>query len=160
MRSAPVNQAFPKNAPFLDAIKISPRSATWFNDRAHFNEVTYYVGKTYVGITAALGEKRAVPRRRTRLRTGKIVAPRSVYLIECQIYDWSETGARLRLFTNAMVPSRIQLFEDVSERLINATIVWRRRREIGLRFVPRAGQKSLTKAQLACLRTGYNPAKA
>lgn len=141
MRSAHVNQTFPTDGPLLDAIKIYPRgSATRSNDRAHFDEVTYYVGKT-----AALGEKRSAPRRRTRLRTGKIVDPRSLYLIECQIYDWSETGARLRLFSNVLVPSRIQLFEDVSERLINATIVWRRRREIGLRFVPRSGLRSLTR---------------
>ena len=44
--------------------------------------------------------------------------------------------------------------------MINAMIVWRRRREIGIYFIPYAGNVNLTKAQLACLRSGFNPAKA
>ncbi len=134
--------------PILRTAKISPGGS-------RIDEVTYYAVQT-----AAPGERRLSQRRRTRLRSGRIVDPRSAYLIECQIYDWSGTGARLRLFDTVSVPGRIQLFEDISERMINAMIVWRRRREIGLYFFPPAHKVNLTQAQLACLRSGYNPAKA
>ena len=142
--------------PILRAAKISPgESGISFNGTANFDEVTYYAVRT-----AALRERRVSPRRRTSLRSGKVVDPRSAYLIDCQIYDWSGTGARLRLFDNISVPGRIQLFEDISERMINAMIVWRRRREIGIYFIPYARNVNLTKAHLACLRSGFNPAKA
>jgi hypothetical protein len=164
------NQTIDGNSQILEAVNIPPcGSGSSFNTTAQCDQVTYYVVRTsahvaktspHVTKTATLGEKRSSGRRRTRLRTGKIVDPRRPNLIECQIYDWSETGARLRLFTNLSVPSRIQVFEDISERLLNATVVWRRRSEIGVRFAPHVQQRNLTKAQLTSLRTGYNPAKA
>jgi hypothetical protein len=153
MHGAASNHGIHAKAPILRAIKISPgRSGLSFNGTANFDDVTYYVVKT-----AALGERRLSRRRRTRLRSGKIVDPRSAHLIDCQIYDWSGMGARLRLFDSVSVPGRIQLFEDVSERLINATIVWRRSREIGIRFVPYARKCTLTKAQLACFMLRVQP---
>jgi hypothetical protein len=163
------NQTIDGNGPILDAVNIPPcGSGASFSVTAQCDQVTYYVVRpaahgakpaTKVTKPATPADKRSLGRRRTRLRTGKIVDPRRIYLIECQIYDWSETGARLRLFTNLSVPSRIQLFEDVSERLLNAIVVWRRRSEIGVRFAPHVRQRNLNKAQLTCLRTGYNPAK-
>ena len=94
-------------SPILRAAKISPgESGILSNGTANFDEVTYYAVRT-----AALGERRVSPRRRTRLRSGKVVDSRSAYLIDCQIYDWSGTGARLRLFDNISVPGRDQLFE-------------------------------------------------
>ncbi len=140
----------------LEAIKISASQRnSSLNDASHFHDVTYYVVKT-----PSLGERRSSRRRRTRLRSGKIVNPRSAYLVDCQIYDRSGMGARVRLFDNVALPGKIQLFEDVSESLITATIVWRRNREIGICFGHCAQRRHLTAVQLTRLRAGYNPAKA
>jgi len=57
---------------------------------------------------------------------------RNVFLIECQIYDRSDTGARLRLVGDISLPSRIRLYEDASERLFDAAIAWRKGRVIGI----------------------------
>jgi hypothetical protein len=141
--------------PVLDAIKIAHG-----NSGTRFNHVAYYVVKTaYVAKTAARSDKRSSQRRRTRLRSGKIVDPGSPFLIDCLIHDRSDTGARLRLFTGASIPAKFQLFEDMSERLIDAFIVWRRNREIGIRVAPFARRSKLAGTELALLRAGYNPAK-
>ena len=156
MHGADLKHVIHAKGPNLRAAKISGGgSGISFDGAVNFDEVKYYAVET-----AALGERRLSQRRRTRLRSGKIVDPRSAYVIDCQIYDWSGLGARLRLFDNVSVPGRIQLFEDISERMINAMIVWRRRREIGIYFIPHAHKVNLTQAQLACLRSGNNPAKA
>ena len=45
-------------------------------------------------------DKRIYPRRRTRLRSGKVTDRDGRFLAECQIYDRSPNGARLRVTTN------------------------------------------------------------
>ncbi|MGQ7792548.1 PilZ domain-containing protein [Faunimonas sp. B44] len=83
---------------------------------------------------ASGGEKRSEARRRTRLRSGKVLDTRNAFLIECLIHDRSDLGARLRLVEPAPVPDLIHLFEDDSAEVIGATVVWRRGQEIGVRF--------------------------
>jgi hypothetical protein len=117
-------------------------------------------GNVYFAVKTALtGEQRASPRRRTRLRSGIIFDPASAYFVDCQIYDCSITGARLRLFSNVHLPFRIRLFDKVAKRLADAIIVWRRHREIGIRFAPSSGPRELTAAERARLRCGYFSAK-
>ena len=119
-------------------------------------EVTYYVVKTSVphgfGKTSSTAkarpqapwgtatvkptrESRVSPRQRTRLRSGQIFDPLKRELIDCQIYDRSETGARLRLFANIQFPPKIRVYEDQPDRRNDALIVWRKGREIGVRFI-------------------------
>jgi hypothetical protein len=105
--------------------------------------------------TALPGEKRASPRRRTRLRSGIILDQASAVIVECQIYERSKTGARLRLFSDVPVPSNIRLFDEVAKRLTHARVVWRRHREIGVRFAPSSGPRELTNAERVRLRRGY-----
>ena len=93
------------------------------------------------------------------MRSGKIVDPKSPFLIDCQIYDRSDIGARLRLFASSCVPAKFQLFEDLAERLIDAILVWQRNRELGIYFAPCARPRNLTTIELALLRKGYNPSK-
>lgn len=105
--------------PILDARKIIPGQSG-----ARTNDVTYYVVKSaYVAKTAA-DEKRSSQRWRTSLHSGIIVDPNSQFLIDCQIYGRSQTGARLRLCSRASIPSRVQWFEDMPEQLIDAIIVY------------------------------------
>jgi len=72
------------------------------------------------------GDKRSAPRRRTRLRSGKLLDPRNALLIDCQIYDRSEKGARIRLIGECPVPRSIRLYEESPERLLEANVVWRK----------------------------------
>ncbi|MBO0733744.1 MAG: hypothetical protein J2P49_05375 [Methylocapsa sp.] len=113
----------------------------------------------YVVTTAAPNEERMERRCRTRLRTGKILGTKSAYLADCQIFDRSSSGARLRLFTNARLPSRITLFDEISQKLTGAKIIWRRQREIGIAFLPFACLREPSGAELSRLRARYNPAK-
>jgi hypothetical protein len=116
-------------------------------------------GSNLKKIHPPIRDRRSSLRRRTRLRSGKIVDPGSRFLIDCQIYDRSDGGARLRLLASASVPAKIQLFEALPESLTDATVVWRREREIGICFEPPARPRKLSKTELMLLRGGYNPAR-
>ncbi len=143
-RSSP-NTQFHSGGPILDAIKIAPGALA-----AAPKGTVYFVVKT-----AMHGEKRSSQRRRTHLRSGIILDAASPYFVECQIFECSKTGARLRLFSNVHVPFRIRLFDEVAKRLTDATVVWRRHREIGIRFAPSSRPRELTNAERVRLRTGY-----
>ena len=100
-------------------------------------------------------DRRRVQRRRTRLRSGKILDLANGFVIECQIYDRSEIGVRVRLLADIPRQSVIRLYEDDPERLRDARIVWRKDCELGLCFVRRPGARRISRTQLTCLRTRY-----
>src|SRR3954447_530860 len=58
------------------------------------------------------GEKRAHRRTRTRLRTGKLVDGRDMFLTECRFQGRSRVGARLELLRAVDLPDGLRLFED------------------------------------------------
>ncbi|WOJ88670.1 PilZ domain-containing protein [Methylocapsa polymorpha] len=105
------------------------------------------------------GDRRSMRRRRTRLRSGKILDLRNAFLIECQIYDQSDKGARLRLVRELSLPSKIRLYEDASEQLFDAVIVWRKSPEIGICRTADNQARPITRPQLACLRGGFYAVK-
>jgi hypothetical protein len=105
------------------------------------------------------GNRRSARRRRTRLRSGKVLDPRNAFLIDCQIYDRSGKGARIRLIGDRPVPSKIRLYEESPERLLEAKVVWRKDREIGLCFNANAESRWISKAQLAHLRGHFYAAR-
>ena len=78
----------------------------------------------------------APSRQRTRLRSGKIIDPEGRFLTECLIFDRSETGGRLRVPAGTALSSWIQFYDDQSAILYHADVVWRRDRDIGIRFRP------------------------
>lgn len=129
---------------FLDAIKV-PAAA--FRPGA---AVTYMVIEKKSG-----REQRAEPRKRTRLRSGKILDTTNRFLVECQIHDRSAEGARLRLVANVSAPQRIRLFDDEAKILRDARIVWRRNHEIGVRFAPSARTVFLRPGERASLAGKY-----
>jgi hypothetical protein len=105
------------------------------------------------------GNRQLARRRRTRLRSGKLLDPRNALLIDCQIYDRSEKGARIRLVGDTAVPSKIRFYEESPERLLEAKVVWRKDREIGLCFNSNAPPRRISKAQLAALRGNFYTAR-
>ena len=94
-------------------------------------EFTYAVIREPV---AAGGERRAVVRRRTRLRSGKVVGADGRFVVECLIANRSAQGGLMRLPSPIPLPPRILVYDDQSGDLLVATVVWRRGRDVGLRF--------------------------
>jgi hypothetical protein len=82
------------------------------------------------------GEKRAGSRRRVRFRSGKLASLDGAFLGDCQIYDRSADGARLRIGTSGPIPESVLLFDDEQNSLAPASVAWRRPNELGIRFIP------------------------
>ena len=78
--------------------------------------------------------RRRAPRRRTRLRSGKIATLQNRFIIECQIFDRSGQGARLRLAGRVALPDHVKLFDDERRTLYVAKVVWQVRNEVGISF--------------------------
>lgn len=116
----------------LEGRRLAGSSST-----ARPGECTYTVAEptmTEPSRPVSSGDKRNRPRQRTRLRTGKILDARGQFQTECLIYDRSDTGGRLRLPADIALAASIQLYEDQSAALLQADIVWREKRNIGIRF--------------------------
>ena len=80
-------------------------------------------------------DKRAASRRRVRFRSGKLAGPDGKFLSDCQIYDRSAEGARLRLDQSESIPEDALLFDDERNSLSAVAVAWRRPNELGIRFV-------------------------
>jgi hypothetical protein len=96
-------------------------------------------------------ERRNDPRRRTRLRWGKVVDAGNRFIVECQIRERSPEGARLLLVKQANLPDRIGLFDDAELSIRTAEIMWRRSLEIGIRFTPELDSDDIKETDLAAL---------
>ncbi len=96
-------------------------------------------------------EKRKDQRRRTRLRSGKIVDRANRFLIEAAILDRSSSGLRLRLGRDCAIPESFHLFDDETELVFAARIVWRRQALVGARIEP-GGPVAATPREVAALR--------
>jgi hypothetical protein len=128
--------------PILDAVRVTHLTPAGSHD------VTYVVLTSAQTAQRAQGDKRAERRWRTHLRSGKIVDGRTYVLTESQIRDRSPRGARLRLAANVALPGRIRFFDDISKRMYEAAVAWRRGSEIGITFLREADAHRLTRAEL------------
>ena len=102
----------------------------------------------------AVREQRAATRRRTRLRSGKILDSDNRFLVECVVHDRSGEGARLRIVEDVALSSPFRLFDDEQGTLHEVSIVWRRGQEMGVRYLGCA-TAHLTDAQVRALRGRY-----
>ncbi|MGP8233446.1 MAG: hypothetical protein ACLQL2_12410 [Methylovirgula sp.] len=127
-------------APLIDAIKVS-------GAETKPGEVTYRI----LDPVRESGDKRTESRKRTRLRSGKILDDANKFLIDCQINNRSEHGARLILVAKIKLPRRIRLFSDLDGELLEAAIAWQRGQNVGVTFPPQA-KPDLTAAQITALR--------
>ena len=96
-------------------------------------------------------EKRRCRRRRTRLRSGKILDGANRFLVEATILDRSSSGLRLRLAKDCAIPQHFRLFDDETELILIARIVWRRQALIGAQIDP-SGPARTSPRQIASLR--------
>jgi len=80
-------------------------------------------------------EKRRQERKRTRLRSGKLVTLDGRFLTECQVENIARGGAKIRLVGPCVVPKRFWLFDDQYCGALITEVVWQREPELGVRFV-------------------------
>jgi hypothetical protein len=81
-------------------------------------------------------DQRREPRRRTRLRAGKILDRANRFLVEAAIIERSPAGLRLRLARNIDVPAIFHFYDEESESLFLAQLAWRKHLIVGARRGP------------------------
>ncbi|MDH7798673.1 MULTISPECIES: hypothetical protein [unclassified Beijerinckia] len=86
--------------------------------------VTYWVTTS--------NEKRRTPRRRTRLRAGKIVDSNNQFLSECVIVDRSARGIRVRPMRKVALPQFFRLYDDLDKKIVDVCRVWSDNGDIGV----------------------------
>lgn len=79
-------------------------------------------------------ESRRHPRRRVRLRIGKVANVDDKVLCECAIRDVSKGGARLVISETVSIPDLIALYDDLDGTILPAAVCWRNGHEIGVSF--------------------------
>lgn len=131
--------------PVLEAVKVARRNFV------RTREASY----TIIEPQTADRNKRREARRRTHLQYGMVLDQNDRFLIDCQIYDRSNRGARLRLAANLQLPHRIRLFDDLARQMLDAEIAWRRGQNVGVRFSPAADLSSMSEAQVTALRKKF-----
>lgn len=72
--------------------------------------------------------------RQRRLKQGKIIFPDHARVFDCQIQDWSETGAKLRMSNTLDMPREFELAIRSENLLVSAELKWRRGENVGVRF--------------------------
>ena len=110
---------------------------------------------SYRVIEPRSGEKRAQIRRRTRLRSGKVLSAGNRFIADCRIFDRTAVGVRVRLCNDVLLPLRVRLFDDEQQILADADIVWRQDREIGLCIISKSDAAALRPELLSRLRGKY-----
>lgn len=136
----------------LTAEKIPLSRASIFDlfRRKPRGDVTYSVLST-TGSAARPDERRNAPRRRTRLRSGKVLDRANTFLVETSILDRSAGGLRLRLAHDCELPEIFHLFDDENECIFALRVIWRRQTTLGARVRP-GGPVPATRRQIIELR--------
>lgn len=98
------------------------------------DEIVYTVRDSPVRPASQTADHRVAPRRRTRLRSGKILLANGAFLCHCRIHDRSATGMRLALAKETSLPRSFIVFEDETMEPLFADVVWRRGLLIGVRL--------------------------
>lgn len=80
-------------------------------------------------------EKRSASRIRSRLRPGKLLSEEGAFIGDCAITDRTASGARVRIFDAAALPSEMALFDERDTEQWQVELVWAAGAEAGLRFL-------------------------
>lgn len=103
--------------------------------------------------TASQRDPRVSTRRRTRLRSAKVLDPANRFLCEALIQDRSASGMRLLLARNVGPLGRFGVYDDETGEVYFVGAVWRRDRAMGVRILALA--PSLKPSQRHALRGRY-----
>jgi hypothetical protein len=97
---------------------------------------------------AAQRERSAV--RRRVLKSGTIAFHQRFSSIPCVVRDLSSTGAHLRVEGTINVPNSFDLIVDLDGLEAGCEVVWRRNKEIGVRFVSPPRSVTPKRTQVVC----------
>jgi hypothetical protein len=95
--------------------------------------VAYRIHAAPAGL-AERREKRANERRRSRLRSAKLLDSNNRFLCECLVHDRSSGGLRVKLMKNVGLPSRCRLYDDETSEVRAVVAAWRRNCLLGMRY--------------------------
>ena len=150
------------NAPVLVGIKRqdchAPSEAALRLGRklAERGEIAYWVvsddGRSTAG---TVGDLRAHPRERNRLRSAKLLDGGCRFLSEGRICDRSRDGLRVAVTRDVRLPPRLAVHIDETSEVRVAAIVWRRGSTIGLRLGPAAPANLLRPCDRRALSERY-----
>jgi len=137
----------------LDGLRGTDRS----DDREYARALALrgLVGYCVVAATRdekASREHRAAGRRRTRLRSAKILDSANKFVCECLIHDRSASGLRLTLARNLGLPAHFRVHDDETGKVDVVETVWRRGAVLGVRFSRAFGLVSIKPSDRAALR--------
>ena len=85
-------------------------------------------------------DRRAAPRVKTFLR-GCISYDKNATAADCLVRDMSETGARLEVSENVVIPYLIDLYIPKKNETLRANVLWRYGDLIGVAFTPPASKR-------------------
>lgn len=100
-------------------------------------------------------DHRGAGRRRTRLRSGKILDQTNRFLCDCLIHDRSATGLRLALPRNLGLPPTFRVHDDETGEVDAVAQVWRRGAVVGVRYAPASGPVRVKPTDRSALRGRY-----
>lgn len=151
-RAPPPGPARPVPRPERPAALLNARKAG--PGRPDVGAVTYTVLDAPCPATDK-ADRRAGPRRRVRLRSGKVLDADGRFITECVMYDLSAAGSRIRPPAGTVLPDLVHLYDDRTGLLHRAAVLWRNGREVGVRFRPQVPSARMRAVALAMRRKFY-----
>jgi hypothetical protein len=97
-------------------------------------------------------EHRVAGRRRTRLRSAKILDSANKFVCDCLIHDRSVTGLRLTLARNLGLPVHFRVHDDETGEVDVVVTVWRRGAVLGVRYSQAVAPASIKPSARSALR--------
>jgi hypothetical protein len=96
-------------------------------------------------------EHRAFGRRRTRLRSAKVLDSANKFICECLVIDRSASGLRLTLGRNIGLPRYFRVHDDESGAIEAVATVWRRGATLGVHVTGALGPTALKPIERSAL---------
>ena len=100
-------------------------------------------------------ELRLDARRRTRLRSAKVLDAANAFVCEAIIQDRSVAGLRLLLARNVGLPGRFGVHDDETGEVLTVTAAWRRGQSLGVRVLQRGPTAPLKPSERLALGGRY-----
>ena len=126
--------------------------------QARSGQVAYRVLDASGPAPAAQGrqsELRLDPRRRTRLRSAKVLDAANAFICDAIIQDRSAAGLRLLLARNVGLPGRFGVHDDETGEVLTVTAAWRRGQALGVRVLQRGPPAPLKESERLALSGRY-----
>lgn len=100
-----------------------------------------------------VADQRRHPRRRTRLRSGKLADLSDKFLTECTIFDVSDGGIGMIVPEHLPLPEELLVYDDLEQTLAEIRVCWRKGKQVGVAYeIPPAPIKHFHANRLRALQ--------